>query len=450
VVTVERPVDRTVDTVITGGPSGTVDTDKVTFGFEPNVEGATFECSLDDGPFAPCDPTTVFSVSEGPHIFQVRAVAAGDNVDQTPASRAFTVDLPDEPALSDPPVVRDDGGSTGEAAAVSNAFISQYASSRARTPTGLYQFDTSESSYRLNQVGAKIAGPVNAIGYRSTDQSLYGYRLTGTPGIVRIDPKTGAVLEDLGIPQGLPAKSYFAGDVSPDGSTYYLYANRTGVLWVVDLGTFTASSVRLSSPIDVADFAVSPNDGNLYSVATNGRLVQVDPRTGRVTARALAGLKPGLYGATWFTAQGDLIADQNAVSRTRGVMIWIADPTTTPRVVSKQAGPRTYGNDGAAYVASPDPAGLSVVVDVLANDGDPAGSLDPSTLQIQIVQPSHGTATVNEVDKTIMYTSDSTYSGTDSFTYKVCAADAPERCSSSATVNITSAPIQSSAAAPNG
>jgi len=95
VVTIEMPVERTVDTVITGGPSGTIDTDKVRFEFESNEEGATFECSLDDGPFEPCVLTTVFSVSKGSHVFQVGAVKVGNNVDQTPASWAFTVALRD-------------------------------------------------------------------------------------------------------------------------------------------------------------------------------------------------------------------------------------------------------------------------------------------------------------------------------------------------------------------
>ena len=120
-------------------------------------------------------------------------------------------------------------------------------------------------------------------------------------------------------------------------------------------------------------------------------------------------------------------------------MTWISDPTRAPSVVGKQAGPRTYGNDGAAYVGPPNLAGIEVEVPVLANDGDPAGSLNPNTLQIQASQPTHGTATVN-ANGTITYTSNSTYSGEDEFTYKVCAAGAPEQCSRSAIVRITSAP----------
>ena len=71
-------------------------------------------------------------------------------------------------------------------------------------------------------------------------------------------------------------------------------------------------------------------------------------------------------------------------------MTWIARPTTAPSVVSSQAGPSTYGNDGAAYVGPANPAGLSVVVDVLADDGDPDGALNPNTLRI-VQPPANGT-----------------------------------------------------------
>jgi streptogramin lyase len=167
---------------------------------------------------------------------------------------------------------------------------------------------------------------------------------------MQIDPVTGAA-RFLGIPPGLPAKSYTAGDVSPDGSTYYLYANKSGVLRMVDLNSFTASSVKLSSAINMFDLAVSPTDGKLYGVSKVGKLLQIDPSTGQVTTISVPGLKAGIYGATWFTAEGDLIAYENGSSRANGTLTWIAHPSSAPSVVSQQAGPSTVGNDGAAYVA---------------------------------------------------------------------------------------------------
>jgi hypothetical protein len=279
---------------------------------------------------------------------------------------------------------------------------------------------------------------MNAIGYRSTDHSLYGYRMVKSPGIVKVDPRTGAA-RYLGKPSGLPTSvGYIAGDVSPDGSTFYLYANKARVLWKVDLATFKASSIKLSAPMSVADFAVSPTDGNLYGVGTDGKLLRVNPQTGQVTAGSVAGLKAGTYGAAWFTAQGDLLVYENGTSRTSGTLVWLTDPATAPSVLSTNAGPYTKGNDGAAYVADPDQTGLSVEVDVLANDSDPDGALDRNTLRI-VQQPEHGTVSIN-ADKTITYTSGSSYSGTDSFRYEVCDNGSPRQCGT-ATVAITSDPV---------
>jgi hypothetical protein len=283
---------------------------------------------------------------------------------------------------------------------------------------------------------------MNAIGYRKTDRMLYGYRMISSPGIMKVNPTTGAS-KYMGNPEGLPpSNSYAAGDVSPDGATYYLYTSRSGVLWKVNLKTFQASSVKLSSPISLLDLAASPTDGNLYGVDRSGKLLRVNPRTGQVTVRSVVGLEPGGYGATWFTANGDLIAYENGTSKPNGTLNFIGSPTTTkPRLLTMQAGPSTVGNDGAANTAPPRWAGLSVEVDVLANDGDPDGALDRNTLRI-VQPPAKGTVRIN-ADKTITYTSGSSYRGTDSLRYEVCDNGEPRQCGT-ATVNITSATITSS------
>jgi gliding motility-associated-like protein/uncharacterized repeat protein (TIGR01451 family) len=70
-----------------------------------------------------------------------------------------------------------------------------------------------------------------------------------------------------------------------------------------------------------------------------------------------------------------------------------------------------------------------VTVDVLANDTDSDGNLNPSSVTI-INQPDHGTATVNPVTGEITYTPDNGYFGLDTLTYAVCddGTPLPERC----------------------
>lgn len=76
---------------ITSGPSGTVSDDTATFTFAAGEE-ASYECSVDAGPFAACSsPDTIGPLADGDHEFSVRAT---DFLSQTGAAdtRRFTVD----------------------------------------------------------------------------------------------------------------------------------------------------------------------------------------------------------------------------------------------------------------------------------------------------------------------------------------------------------------------
>jgi hypothetical protein len=58
--------------------------------------GATYECSLDDAPFAPCaSPVTVGDLAPGRHSFQARTIDRAGNVDASAARRTWTIAVPD-------------------------------------------------------------------------------------------------------------------------------------------------------------------------------------------------------------------------------------------------------------------------------------------------------------------------------------------------------------------
>src|SRR6185437_16002273 len=96
----------------------------------------------------------------------------------------------------------------------------------------------------------------------------------------------------------------------------------------------------------------------------------------------------------------------------------------------------TTGN--APPVASDDtastPIDTPVSVDVLANDSDPDGTLDPASVAV-FTGPAHGGTTVDPTTGAITYTPASGYQGADSFTYTVDDDDVAT--SNVATVNIT-------------
>jgi hypothetical protein len=82
------------ETTIVSGPEGTVSSASATFEFTSSEPGSTFQCSLDGAAYSACSsPHTYTGLSNGSHTFQVRATVAGSNVDPTPASRTWKVQV---------------------------------------------------------------------------------------------------------------------------------------------------------------------------------------------------------------------------------------------------------------------------------------------------------------------------------------------------------------------
>ncbi|HEU4779643.1 MAG TPA: hypothetical protein VFS58_07140 [Steroidobacteraceae bacterium] len=81
------------DTEITSAPPTTTPVSSASFSFSSSDITATFEVSLDGGAFvAATSPYQAGVVTNGPHIFRVRARDAAGNVDPSPASAAYIAD----------------------------------------------------------------------------------------------------------------------------------------------------------------------------------------------------------------------------------------------------------------------------------------------------------------------------------------------------------------------
>jgi hypothetical protein len=79
-----------VHTMITSGPNGFTSA-APQFTFTASVPGATFQCSLDNGPFVPCVSGVIYyGLAYGTHVFRVRASANG-STDLNGDGRTFTL-----------------------------------------------------------------------------------------------------------------------------------------------------------------------------------------------------------------------------------------------------------------------------------------------------------------------------------------------------------------------
>lgn len=106
-------VDLTApDTEITDQPASLSSSASASFSFTgSDANGvASFECSQDGAPFSPCtSPANLSGLSGGSHTFEVRAIDAVGNVDPSPASDTWTVDLtaPETTLTAQPPALSD-------------------------------------------------------------------------------------------------------------------------------------------------------------------------------------------------------------------------------------------------------------------------------------------------------------------------------------------------------
>jgi subtilisin-like proprotein convertase family protein len=143
-----------LDSALTGGGS---DAD---FAFSSDIAGARFECSLDGDDFAPCtSPTSYAELAEGPHAFEVRAVAGPQQqVDPSPARHTWTVELPPDTALT-----------AGPSGRVSSAAAS-------------FRFGAPGATFECSLDGAAFAACASPHAYDGLADGLHSFRVRARDG----------------------------------------------------------------------------------------------------------------------------------------------------------------------------------------------------------------------------------------------------------------------------
>ncbi len=160
-------------------------------------------------------------------------------------------------------------------------------------------------------------GSLDALGFRKTDNLLYGLNELNNQ-LVRID--ANGTLENLGAPALDNALYYLAGDISPDGKFLTCVgSNSAGSdvhLAKIDLETagYPVTFAPLSGNTRFNDIAFDPYSGTLFGYdAANRKVVKINTGNGTLDFLAQIGIENEIH-TLFFDAFGDLYAYGPAVN----------------------------------------------------------------------------------------------------------------------------------------
>jgi gliding motility-associated-like protein len=173
------------------------------------------------------------------------------------------------------------------------------------------------NSLQTDVLGGLPPGGLNALGFRKTDNLLYGINPANNR-LYRVG--VGAAAQNLG-PAGLDnTLIYTAGDVSPDGKFLFSVGSNTSGSDVhlaktgLETAPYTTAFIPLTGNRRMADIAFDPFTGFLYGYdATARRVVRIDAGSGTVSELAEIKGENDFFGL-FFDAFGDLYAYGSAVN----------------------------------------------------------------------------------------------------------------------------------------
>ena len=197
---------------------------------------------------------------------------------------------------------------------------------------------------------------INAIGYRTTDNYIYGIQ-AGSSNLCRVDATgTATVVATL---NGLnPSIGYYAGDVSQDGLFLYLigtggssYLSRELVR--VNLEDYTTELYTIPNAEEIgiicSDFSFDLTDGSLYAFDDKeNRLLKFDPTLGMIdeTLYPESDIADAI-GATFIDAFGNLYGYGRRKNTSVPDTFFKIDKSTGV-LTTVATGPEAIGKDGCA------------------------------------------------------------------------------------------------------
>jgi uncharacterized repeat protein (TIGR01451 family) len=204
-------------------------------------------------------------------------------------------------------------------------------------------------------INRNLPFPVNAAGYRSTDNFIYCIN-PETYDLVRLDADgVATVLANLPLNRSF---TYFAGDVSPDGKFLVLIGRRvlpTGAAVSADIArvdlespSYVTTLSAINTNTQILDIAFHPVTEILYGYDSNQqRLVRIDINSGTVSTPFPPINAPVIVGALFFDAFANLFAYGSPTASSDQNTLYEIDPTSgVARFLT--TGTRATSSDGCS------------------------------------------------------------------------------------------------------
>ena len=206
----------------------------------------------------------------------------------------------------------------------------------------------SNSAINISSINSDIGVDINAMGYRRTDNLIYGIEPLNH-NLFRVDADGSVVsLTILNLQNDL---SFLAGDVDPSGQFLYAVGSLNGVdetLVKINLesGIFNIQSIPLSGATNIADIAFDPYSGKLYGFDQESRsIILINPNSGNISFFSEIANDRNIQ-SLYFDSFGDLWAYGSAIFNVASALLSINKQTGEETV--KSTGPPNAIADAAS------------------------------------------------------------------------------------------------------
>lgn len=217
----------------------------------------------------------------------------------------------------------------------------------------LYGVNLVTGYYQTLSASMNTTGKLNAMGFNYHDDHLYAWSYEYQT-LARIG--SDYQVEPLPLTGSQPNTSFYVGDSAISENAHFLYRKGSSYgLYRIVLDPSDSNYLQWQQIIDgsqlnlnIFDFAFHPDNEQLYSVDSQGRLWQIDAATGAATSLGNVG-QSGTFGAVYFDVEGNLY-----ISRNNDGHIYRLNPTAeTPTAEFFAFGPSSSNNDGARCALAP-------------------------------------------------------------------------------------------------